>query len=646
MNLLLCTTACLLLSFARQDSVEAQRAPQNIAELEQRITEVLTRAKTPGIGLTIVSRDSVLYTGARGLARVQPPLAATESTLFRIGSTSKTFVALAAMQLVREGRLSLDDPIDRHLPGFYHENPWHEQDPVRVVHLLEHTSGWDDNSLKAYASSDPTPLTLSQGLALDSSTRVSRWRPGTRYAYSNTGPAVVALIIERITDATFEEVVQQRLFGPMGMRTATYLRPDSASVPVASLYRSDGRTPYPYWHLFARPVGAINASALDMSRHLLLLLNRGTINGTELLPGAAIERMERTEASLKGRAGLYVGYGLHLYRMADTAGFVWTGHNGGMEGGLSDLSYLADHGVGYAFQINSSNGQAYAEIQQLVRSFITKDLTASRPPPAGRIPESIRATYAGWYLMDAPRTQRLQVLNQLVAVTKLTFESDTQATVAPLLGGRRSLMPVDSVRLRGEGEALATVALVNDARNGRDIAIEGFGSTLSGSWVQVSAARALLPALFVALWTAAIVMSLLAMVVGGLRRVARSAAGEAAAPQLRSTAQLWRVAAMASLAIALHGALLVYGVTSNLAGLGSLSLLSGTAWLLGLVYGAIAVWSVMLLLRSRASAQTPVDGTTWRQALSLWAARAVLALHVIGAAYLIASAHLGWRTWT
>ncbi len=646
MNVLLCTTACLLLSVARQDSVQAQRAPQNIAELEQRIDEVLTRTRTPGIGLTIVNRNTVLYTGGLGLARVQPPLAATESTLFRIGSTSKTLVALAAMQLVREGRLSLDDPIDTHLPGFYHVNPWHEQDPVRVVHLLEHTSGWDDNSLKTYANSDPTPLTLSQGLALDSSTRVSRWRPGTRYAYSNTGPAVVALIIERITASRFENAVQQRLFEPMGMRTATYFRPDSLRTQAATLYRPDGRTPYPYWHLFARPAGAINASALDMSRHLLLLLNRGTIGGVELLSRAAVERMERTKASLKGRAELPVGYGLHLYRLADTSGFVWTGHDGGMDGGLSDLSYLADHGVGYAFQINSSNGQAYAEIQRLVRSFITKDLAPSLPPPVSRVPEAIRARHAGWYLMDAPRTERLQVLNRLVAITRLTFDSDTQATLSPLLGGTRRLVPVDSLHLRGAGEALATVALVNDASNGRDVALEGFGSTLSGSWVQVSVLRALGPALLVVLWAGAIVLSLLAMAAGGVRRVVRVAGVGRAAPQSLASAQLWRVAALESLAIVLHFALLAYGATSDLAKVGSLSWLSGTAWLLGLLYGALGVWSVLLLYRSRGSALTRHDGSSWRQALSMWSARAVLVLHVLGVVYLVASAHVGWKTWS
>ncbi len=116
--------------------------------------------------------------------------------------------------------------------------------------------------------------------------------------------------------------------------------------------------------------------------------------------------------------------------------------------------------------------------------------------------------------------------------------------------------------------------------------------------------RALGPALLVVLWAGAIVLSLLVMAAGGVRRAARVAGVRTAAPQSFASARLWRVAALASLVIVLHVALLAYGATSDLAKLGSLSWLSGTAWLLGLLYGAIGVWLMLLMYRSRGSAQS------------------------------------------
>ena len=404
-------------AFAGADSTPKFIAPKTIPELEARIQKVLDSAKVAGIGLAIVRHDSVIYLGGLGRARVSPPMKATDSTLFRIGSTSKAFVALTAQALVREGKLSLDTPLAKALPGFWFKNAWEATDPVRIVNLLEHTSGFDDNSLQSYANSDPKPLRLAEGLALDSATRVSRWRPGTRFSYCNTGPAIVALIIEKIEGKPFEQVVQERWFDPIGMRTATYFRPDSARSNVATLYDDDGTTVIPYWNVFIRPAGSINASARDMAAYVRFLLGRGTIDAKELLPRESIERMERSESSLGSRAGLTVGYGLHLYRTADTTGFTWTGHGGAVEGGLSDVSYMPAYDVGYTFQINSGNHGAYDKIARLVRAYVTLGLTPPVPPRTVPVSAATRARFTGWYRSVSPWAQHLYPLERLGALS-------------------------------------------------------------------------------------------------------------------------------------------------------------------------------------------------------------------------------------
>ena len=111
---------------------------------------------------------TALCTQAGLVVHASPEIRASDATLFRIGSTSKAFVALTAQALVREGRLSLNQPLAEALPGFYFANAWVSTDPVRIVHLLEHTSGFDDNSLRSYANSEPVPLALAAGLAQDS----------------------------------------------------------------------------------------------------------------------------------------------------------------------------------------------------------------------------------------------------------------------------------------------------------------------------------------------------------------------------------------------------------------------------------------------------------------------------------------------
>lgn len=621
-------------ALAHADSTPKFVAPRTLAELEVRIKMVLDSAKVPGVGLAIVRHDSVIYTGGLGRARVSPAVKATDATLFRIGSTSKAFVALTAQALVREGKLSLDTPLAKALPGFWFRNPWEATDPVRIVNLLEHTSGFDDNSFQSYANNDPKPLSIAEGLAIDTATRVSRWRPGTRFSYCNTGPAIVALIIEKIEGKPFEQVVQERWFTPIGMTTATYFRPDSTRVSAATLYKANGTTAVPYWHVFIRPAGAINASSHDMAAYVRFLLGRGTIDGKELLPHEAIERMERSESSLMARAGLRVGYGLHLYRTADTTGFVWTGHNGGVDGGLSDLSYLPAYGVGYAFQINAGNGEAFGKITRLVRAYLTQGLTPPAFQPGDVLAAATRARFAGWYVPVSPRAQHLYVLQRIPGIVHVTF-SDLTMRFKPMLGAARIYVPVDSVRFRAMGQSEATLAFVRDDANARPEGIEMMGAGLGQSLARTPALAAVGSFTIAALWVVGLVLSLLAMIFGALRWVVRRLRHRDAP---RAAAALpWRVSALATVLIAINVACTAIG-SGDLQTIGTFNMVSGGMLVAGYLF------CLASLAGARTAWGTRQAEGRWAR-LSLWTVRGVAALHVIAAAYLVMSGWIGWRTW-
>lgn len=631
----LLTAALLPVAAAAADSAPKKFvAPRTIPELEARIRKVLDSTHVPGMGLAIVRHDSVVYTGGIGLSRVSPARPATAATLFRIGSTSKAFVALTVMALVREGKLSLRDPLRKHLPDFYYVNPWEATDTLRLVHLLEHTSGFDDNSLKSYAHNDPTPITLERGLALDSATRVSRWRPGTRFSYCNTGPAIVARVIEVIEGKPFEQVVQERWFGPIGMATATYLFPDTARVAAATLYRDDGTTPVPYWHVFIRPAGSINAAATDMAAYVRFLLGRGTIDGKVLLPADALERMERTESGLMGRAGLTVGYGLHLYRTTDSTGFVWTGHNGGVEGGLSDLSYLPQHGVGYALQINAGNGGALRLLTQLVRGYVTQGLAPQAPPPRATVSAAVRARFTGWYRAASPRMQHVAFAERLLGVDHLTF-TDTSLVLQPLLDDVSEMIPVDSLLYRGRGEPVATMALVSDPGNGASEGLENFGPRLGGSAVKVSAFNALGSAALAALWCLAALLSLAAALFGGVRWVVRRLRKR---PTPRpAVATPWRWAMLATLFALLNVGLLI-AASDDLLALGKLTAMSGGMHVAGVLFALASLAGVVIAVRGAAAT------TRWEK-VSLATARVVLVMNLVAACYMTYWGYIGWRTW-
>lgn len=490
----------LILLFAamcQMFAAENGSGPKSIPELQSAIEAALKETKTPGVSIAIVSRDKVEWTAGVGVADVATKKPATAETLFRIGSVSKAFAAMAALQLQEEGKLKLTDPVKQWVPDVAFDNPWEATDPVRLVHLMEHTTGFDDIHLREYALNDPTPISLKDALAFGASSRVSRWAPGTRMAYCNSGPAVLAAVVEKVSGQRFEDYVQEHFFNPLHMDTATYFYTPEAKRHLATLYHNDGVTPCPYWHIGLRPAGSINASAKDMANYLRFYLQRGSLDGTQLLEPSSIERMETTETLPAAKLGNFAGYGLYNYVICDGP-FTFRGHNGAVIGGLTEMAYLSNYGRGYAVMINSGNNKALVEISKLVRHYVIRDLTPPVLPLAAPVPTELEPHYAGYYQGISPRVQWTYGIERLLNTPILSFTTNGLSTTFYGLH-RTRWSPITERLFRKNNESAATFALLPDAEGETRIQI-GLGTYKKVSalriWGQVAAIGIILLILF------------------------------------------------------------------------------------------------------------------------------------------------------
>ena len=467
MVLCLFAAAC----FAADAKKDEPKPAQSIPELQQQLEKILKDTHTPGVSVAIVHKDGPEWVSGVGMADVAANRPATADTLFRIGSTSKAFASLSILKLAREGKLSLDDPIRKLVPDLAFENRWEATDPVRVVHLLEHTTGWDDMHLREYAKDAPD-MPLAEALAFGRASRVSRYVPGTRMSYCNTGPTVAAYIVEKVTGQRFEDYVQQNLFNPLGMKTATYFKPNAAM--ATTLYHGDGKTPYPYWNIIYRPAGSINASARDMAPYVQFYLNRGMVNGASITPAEDIDRMEVPHTTWAAREGLKAGYGLSNY-WAFMDGYVYHGHNGGVEGGLTELAYMPEYGAGYFFSINSGNGDAFGKISKAIRKYVTLKLQPPVVPAAAPLPGDAQ-DYAGWYEPTAVRPELMHFLVKLLGLQRIQFRDgrmtitgiNVKSTFVPVSGHQFRYVPQD-----GPPEPAASAALLAPNSDGRFILAGG-----------------------------------------------------------------------------------------------------------------------------------------------------------------------------
>ncbi len=417
-TLITCLIGCQVI--ADQDQAE----PSTLEELKAAITSIVLEKEVPAFGIAMVNEYGPVWVGAIGKANLENAIDADEDTLFRIGSASKMFVALSVLKLVEEGKLSLQDKLADLAPEIAYENQWEATDPIRVVHLLEHTTGWDDIHLPEYAHNDPTPATLKQGLDFHPHSRISRWVPGSRMSYCNAGPPVAAYIVQKITGLDFEDYVTENFFEPMGMETMTYRLSDDVKASGATLY-ANGNQPQDYWHIIMRPSGSINASAKDMARFLMFYLNRGVVDGRQLIAPESLQRMETTLSTSAAKAGQESGYGLNNYSSSYEQ-WVYRAHNGGVNGGITELAYLPEAKLGHASMINSDNGTAFREISDLVRGYETRQLS-ERTISKERDVSDANREIEGLYYPINPRQQVGYFLERVLNVDRLWFENDTLA---------------------------------------------------------------------------------------------------------------------------------------------------------------------------------------------------------------------------
>ena len=436
-------------------------AAKDPAELELRITRILEKHKVPGMSAVIADQNGITWVAGVGQADLATGKAATPDTLFRIGSISKTFVGLAALKLVEEGRLDLQTPVRSLVPEVAFTNAWEATDPVRVVHLLEHTTGWDELHPKEFASRDPKPATLAEGLAVGPESRTSRWRPGTRYAYCNSGPAVMAAIIEKVTGQRFEDYIGQTFLKPIGLPSADYFLTPHSAARLTTLYRQDGRTPFPYEHIVMRPSGALNASAREMGAYLRFFLGRGEIDGRRILSQASLQRMERPTTTWGAQGGLKTGYGLHNYTTLDDRGLLWHGHNGGVDGGRAQMKYLAEQGVGYFFALNAGSLGAYEEIDKQMQAYVARDLRKSVLSATQPVPQAVAREFQGWYRPINPPQEIMGFLG-ILGLSRVSFEGDRIRISSPF-GPSNTLVSVDGRHFRHANQSEATIVLMDSA---------------------------------------------------------------------------------------------------------------------------------------------------------------------------------------
>jgi D-alanyl-D-alanine carboxypeptidase len=389
----------------------------------------------PGVAVGVVYDQQLVWSKGFGFADVKNRVPMTPQVKFRIASHSKMFAAVAIMQLREEGKLQLDDPVQKHLPWFKAKPAGDDDGVITIEHLLSHTSGLQREVGDHWTSYNfPTEEEIKRLY----SDRQAAFAPNVRWKYSNLAFAVAGLVVEQITGQKWATYVQQQIFTPLGMRaTSVDQKVEGLTVPYMRRMPDGSRDTLPF--VDARGMAAatgMTSNVEDLAKFVSAQFRRGPRGGAQVLSAGSWREMHRVRAvdeNWESGSGL----GFDFRRITNRT---WIGHGGGYPGNTTQTYFQLNDKVGVIVLTNTNDSDPGQIAQQLIAS-VGVAVAKAIPPAVPTVAwDPTWARYAGVYRSAFGDQQVVLLHKALAIITPNALTIGTPATLEPLGGGRFRLM--------------------------------------------------------------------------------------------------------------------------------------------------------------------------------------------------------------
>lgn len=308
----------------------------------------------PAASVAVAIPGEGMWSATRGLANKATSTPVTADQPFQVASTVKTFTATVVLQLIGEGKLKPGDTIDRWFPDAPNARL------ITIEQLLRHTSGLVSfNALPSFGTAYRTPA---EAIALGTAQR-PQFCPGTGWSYTNTGYAMLGLIVEKTEGMPLSEVLARRLLKPLSL-THTAMRQPGVALPVVAGHAGGRPVDVPDQYATPYAAGALASTASDLVFFWHALL------AGKVLPDATVHRMFTDMSPMLGPyagSNAFYGMGVQMYDVPDGPGLM-LGHSGGIEGFTSIVAYVPADDVYIAVSFNEKNVAAEAGLWALLRA--------------------------------------------------------------------------------------------------------------------------------------------------------------------------------------------------------------------------------------------------------------------------------------
>jgi CubicO group peptidase (beta-lactamase class C family) len=593
----------------------------------------LNTGDIPGAVVVVVKDGQILTARGFGYADVEKRKPVDpERTLFRPGSVSKLVTWTAVMQQVEQGKLNLDADINTYLDF---KIPPLDGAPVTLRQVMTHTAGFEE-AAKEIIDYFPAK-TPKLGDLLKAWVPHRIYAPGTTPAYSNYATAVAGYIVERVSGLSFDDYVEQKIFKPLAMKSASFRQPLPAALEphMSRGYAKPGQPAEPFEIVGPAPAGSLSASGTDMGRFMLANLQYGELDGQRILSQATASTMLNSPLDKVNPRSLIAD----LNRME--LGFFETningrsvvGHLGDTEAFHTSLHLYMKEGVGFYVSFNSAGkGGAAGTLRTALFHDFSDRYLPYQGAPDGKVDEKTAAEHARlmsgtWENSRRSQSSFFSILG-FIGQTKVTVNEKGELLIPDLVG--RNHRPREWVEIapfvwrdrNGHDRIAAQLVDGKPVRWSMDfmspfMVFDRVPVSQSGAW--------LMPALCVAL--PVLLLTFLALPVGWFARRQYGVAAPAASKS-RTAIRATQIAAGLSIGVLLGWTGMFSAMLSSLKYATALS--DPYLWLLQVVGLIVFVGGVLVSARNLQLALTPGSGRSRKR--QLWSAlvllSSVLVLHV------------------
>ena len=383
------------------------RAIKGRPAAQMRLDERMRHYKVPGVSVAVIDSFRIVWARGYGVREAGGTSPVNTETVFQAASISKPVAALAALRLVQEGKLHLDENVNLQLTSWkIPENEFTAVQPVTLRRLLSHGAGLTVHGFGGYAANTPVPTVVQvlngEEPANSAAIRVDTV-PGARWRYSGGGYTVMQQLIEDVTRRSFPDVMRTSVLAPLGMTRSTYVQPLPPSLidNAAAGHRVDGAVVQGEWHTYPEMAAAgLWTTPTDLARYAIEVQLAVAGRSSKVLSKATTAHM------LTRQLGTY-GLGPSLAGEGRNASF---SHGGANRGFRAFFIAFPERGQGAVVMTNSDAGGALAS--EIVRAVAEEyDWPSQRPveKTMADIGLAQRTPLAGRYVLDAASNMILTI---------------------------------------------------------------------------------------------------------------------------------------------------------------------------------------------------------------------------------------------